>query len=149
MCENEAVKFYDLASEYCRFISESEITIDIVPYLIELLMKLYISATHLPETDPETIDSLSPDSGNLSIKLEKQISSTYWEVYDPYVDEQPICGDLADDLSDIANDLKKGMREYEANRFGNAVFEWKLGLNSHWGQHVVDALRALHAVRCQ
>ena len=41
------------------------------------------------------------------------------------------------------------MKEYEAGRFGNAIFEWKFGLNSHWGQHVVDALRALHAVRTQ
>ena len=47
----------------------------------------------------------------------------------------------------ITIDLRRGMKEYESGRYGNAIFEWKLLFNNHWGQHIVDALRALHTVR--
>ena len=147
MSKDKVAEFYELAEEYCRFIAENEITADLIPSLIKLLMTLYMSAMVLPEAEPETIESSLDNSEDVSIRFSDQISTTYWEMFDPYVDKEPVCGDLADDLSDIASDLGNGMKEYEAGRFGNAVFEWKIGFNAHWGQHIVDALRALHAVR--
>jgi len=147
MSRNQVKEFYEQADEYCRFISENVITADTVPYVMELLMQLYISAMNLPETEPETIASLSDISEAVAIRFSDQIPTTYWEIFDPHADKDTVCGDLIDDLSDIAADLKAGMIEYEAGRFGNAVFEWKFGLNNHWGQHIVDALRALHAAR--
>ncbi|MDO4207869.1 MAG: DUF5063 domain-containing protein [Lachnospiraceae bacterium] len=146
---NNAKKFYEQADEYCRFIAENVITTDTVSSLVEMLMTLYISAMNLPETEPETIASSSDTSEAVTIRFTEQIPTTYWEIFDPYADEDPVCGDLIDDLSDIAADMRDGMKEYEADRFGNAIFEWKLGLNNHWGQHVVDALRALHAIRAR
>ena len=147
MSRNQVKEFYEQADEYCRFISENVITADTVPYVMELLMQLYISAMNLPETEPETIASLSDISEAVAIRFSDQIPTTYWEIFDPHADKDTVCGDLIDDLSDIAAALKAGMKEYEAGRFGNAVFEWKFGLNNHWGQHIVDALRALHAAR--
>ena len=147
MSMDQVKEFYEQADEYCRFISENVITADTVPYVMELLMKLYISAMNLPETEPETIASLSDISEAVTIRFSEQIPTTYWEIFDPYADKDSVCGDLTEDLSDIAAALKTGMKEYEAGRFGNAVFEWKFGLNNHWGQHIVDALRALHAAR--
>ena len=149
MSTNKAKVFYEQADEYCRFIAGNVITTDTVPSLVEMLMSLYMSAMNLPKTEPETHDSSSDRSETFSIRFGEQISTTYWEIFDPYVYEDAVCGDLVDDLSDIAADLRDGMKEYEAGRFGNAIFKWKFGLNSHWGQHVVDALRALHAVRTQ
>lgn len=147
MSRDQAKEFYAQADEYCRFIAENVIVTDTVPSLMALLMKLYISATNLPEAEPETMASSSDISETVTIRITEQIPTTYWEIFDPYADEDPICGDLIDDLSDIAADLRDGMKEYEAGRFGNAIFVWKFGLNNHWGQHVVDALRALHAAR--
>lgn len=147
MSMDQVKEFYEQADEYCRFISENVITVYTVPYVMELLMKLYISAMNLPETEPETIASLSDISEAVAIRFSEQIPTTYWEIFDPHADKDPVCGDLIDDLSDVAAALKAGMKEYEAGRFGNAVFEWKFGLNNHWGQHIVDALRALHAAR--
>ena len=147
MSRNQVKEFYEQADEYCHFISENVITADTVPYVMELLMQLYISAMNLPETEPETKASLSDISEAVAIRFSDQIPTTYWEIFDPHADKDTVCGDLIDDLSDIAADLKVGMKEYEAGRFGNAVFEWKFGLNNHWGQHIVDALRALHAAR--
>lgn len=144
---DQVKEFYEQADEYCRFISENVITADTVPYVMELLMQLYISAMNLPETEPETTAPISDISEAVAIRFSDQIPTTYWEIFDPHADKDTVCGDLIDDLSDIAADLKVGMKEYEAGRFGNAVFEWKFGLNNHWGQHIVDALRALHAAR--
>ncbi len=149
MSMEKATKFYKLAGDYCRFISENEITVNSVSMLTELLVTLYVSAMHLPEVEPETIGSPSYVSESVPVMLDKQLSRFYWEVFDPYVQEPPVCCDLADDLSDIASDLRRGMKEYEAGRIGNAIFVWKFGLNNHWGNHTVDALRALHAIMSQ
>ena len=144
---NKAKEFYEQADEYCRFITDNVITTDKVPNLMKLLMALYVSAMNLPDTEPETTDSSSDIAETVSFRIGDQISTTYWEVFDPYVYEDPVCGDLTEDLSDIAKDLKKGMNEYKAGRIGNAIFEWRFGLNNHWGLHIVDALRALHFIR--
>lgn len=141
-------EFYGLAKEYCCFISKIEITGDSLSALMELLMKLYVSAVNLPETKPETTGYLAAEETEIpSISISSQIPQFYWEVFDPYEKDEPVCGDLVDDLSDIARDLKIGIAEYEAGRVGNAVNEWKWGLYNHWGSHVVDALRVLHAAR--
>ena len=147
MNKNKAKEFYKQADEYCRFITENVITTDKVPNLMKLLMTLYVSAMNLPDTEPETTDSSSDIAEAVSFRIGGQISTTYWEVFDPYVYEDPVCGDLTEDLSHIAKDLKKGMNEYKAGRIGNAIFEWRFGLNNHWGLHIVDALRALHFIR--
>ena len=147
MSRDQAKEFYEHADEYCRLIAENVIAVDTVPSVMKLLMTLYISAMTLPETEPETTASSSETPETVAIRFTEQIPTSYWEVFDPYADDDPVCGDLIDDLSDIAADLKVGMKEYEAGRFGNAIFEWKFGANKHWGQHIVDALRALHAAR--
>ena len=140
--------FYELADSYCYFVSSKENTIDDIPTLMELLVKLYLSALDLPESDPETIDSATSDkTDKIQVIFKEQIPTFYWEVFDPFTKEEAVCADLVEDLSEIAADLQSGIREFEAGRKGNAVFEWKFGLNSHWGNHAVDALRALHAIR--
>lgn len=111
-------------------------------------MKLYLSALNLPESLPDTIESTFSNHAPICrIRLDKQILTLYWEIFDPTVQAEPICGNLIDDLLDIAVDLRKGMTEYEAEKFGNACFEWRVGFLSHWGNHTVNALRMLHSIR--
>lgn len=105
MNKNKAKEFYEQADEYCRFITENVITTDKVPNLMKLLMTLYVSAMNLPDTEPETIASLSDISEAVAIRFSDQIPTTYWEIFDPYADKDPVCGDLTEDLSDIAADL--------------------------------------------
>lgn len=147
MSKDQAKEFYKLADEFRCFIAENAITAETVPTVMKLLMTLYISALNLPETEPETIESSSGIAETVAIRFTDQIPTIYREIFDPYADEVPVYGDLIDDLSDIAADLRVGMKEYEAGRIGNAVFEWRFGLNNHWGLHIVNALRALHFIR--
>ena len=141
-------EFYKLADTYCHFIATREITVNDISALMELLMRLYLSALDLPEAEPETVDPAASDRAAVTrITFEERIPAFYWEVFDPFVQEDAVCADLAEDLAQIAADLQNGMREFEAGRTGNAVFEWTFGLNCHWGNHAIDALRALHAIR--
>lgn len=73
----------------------------------------------------------------------------YWEVYDPAKPEgdDKLQVSLADDLSDIYFDLQEGLELWRRGTEGdlrNAVFGWRLGWETHWGAHAVDALRAIH-----
>lgn len=67
----------------------------------------------------------------------------YWEVFDPYEEAPLVCGSLSDDLLDVYRDLRRGLLIYDAGKVGSAVWEWKFHFTNHWGDHAVDALRAL------
>lgn len=70
----------------------------------------------------------------------------YWEVFDPYdhEDHEPVVGSLSDDLLDVYRDIRGGLWSWEKNATANAIWEWRFSFESHWGDHAVDALRALH-----
>lgn len=68
----------------------------------------------------------------------------YWEVFDPYQEAPLVGGALSDDPGDIARDLALGMAYWDAGFSDQAVWEWSFHFDAHWGDHAVDALRALH-----
>ncbi|MBR7747363.1 DUF5063 domain-containing protein [Undibacterium baiyunense] len=59
--------------------------------------------------------------------------------------EEPVIGDLADDLADIYRDLKAGFWLYDRGHVKEAVWEWRQSFQTHWGRHATGALYALHA----
>lgn len=67
-----------------------------------------------------------------------------FNLFDP--DEAPVGTILSDDLSDIYCDMQKGLLRTSDSRVvsTSVVWQWKFDLQSHWGRHAVDALRALH-----
>ena len=146
MLKQPADTFYQIADEFISFITGTELSEQSAERLITLLMALYIAALELPDADPETEDA-HRGSEFPQIRISKRLKTTYWEVFDPFENKEPVCSDLYDDIRDIAKDLLDGMEEYDAGRPENAVFEWRFGLNNHWGSHAVDAIRALHALR--
>jgi hypothetical protein len=76
---------------------------------------------------------------------------SYWETLDPYGDVDAPVGlaSLDDDLLDIYRDLSRGLRAWEAGASSNALWEWKHGLDGHWGDHAARAIRAMQwAGRC-
>ena len=141
-----ARKFYDIAQCFCDVVNNdcASQKIPLEP-LLAAAVQVYSAALGIPSVEPESEDADTKERNPLNLSLDD--SDIYWEVFDPFTKEEAVCADFAEDLSEIAADLQNGMREFEAGRTGNAVFEWKFGLNSHWGNHVVDALRALHAIR--
>jgi hypothetical protein len=59
-------------------------------------------------------------------------------------DAQPIGASPSDDLLDVYWDLQRGLAAFDSGRASEAVWIWRFGFETHWGDHAVDALRALH-----
>ena len=59
-------------------------------------------------------------------------------------EEEPVVGDLADDLADMYRDIKTGLWLYENKHITEAVWSWRNSFQNHWGRHATSALYALH-----
>lgn len=71
----------------------------------------------------------------------------YWMEYD-LVDEQTKSGSLADDLTDIFCELKRGLEMLEGHpeEPSRALDALCCGFQVHWGQHLLDAQRHLYSL---
>jgi uncharacterized protein DUF5063 len=143
--DEQVVAFAERARHYCAFIESAAAASAAVRLRSAraLLAGLVEAACRLPDGDadaPEVEGDLpSPSSwpgfGDLDI---------YWEIFDPYEQEAAVAGSLSDDLLDVDRDLRRGLAAYDAGQIGAAVWDWKFHFDVHWGDHAVDALRALH-----
>ena len=70
----------------------------------------------------------------------------YWKIFDPTTDSEAVAGSLADDLADIYRDIADGLRTHKTDVAlqQDAIFSWRLLYYSHWGQHAMSALYAIH-----
>jgi hypothetical protein len=57
--------------------------------------------------------------------------------------EEPVTGNLVDDLTDIYSDIAPGLDLFDAGRKDEAKNHWQFWLASHWGEHATSASRAL------
>jgi hypothetical protein len=134
-----------------------------------LLAELYVVGFALPikpESAYEDDEDVAPETqvskaaavaqhtarwNSIHTALGKQIGArwnSYQEVFDPYAEppEAPVTGFLADDLADIFLDLEDGEELWARGNFDAAVWEWRFGFESHWGEHVTGALRAIRTL---
>ena len=153
--------FHEAATACCQLIRAHRET-EFGAFLASLertLVRLYAAALELPDVDAES-EELLPTAGTSeermvlfqSLNAYLEPYSYYWEVYDPIVrqDGDILAGGLGDDLSDIYYDLRTGLEVWNPRdpiRTADVVWDWRFGFESHWGQHLVDGLRALHWMR--
>ena len=133
------VGFLELVREFCAFI-ETAAQVDARERILRArvqVAELVHAACRLPSGDAD-----GPDVDQ-EVSTPTDWPDVYHEVFDPYVDEPPVCGSLSDDLLDIYRDLKRGLVAYDAGQVGAAVWEWRFHFDHHWGDHAVDALRYL------
>ena len=149
---DEVERFIAVARAFCSLLeSATELELrDLRARLLVALPELYLAglALPLPETDVE--------AESVSLKLDLLVGlaqhlgehDAYWVVFDPTQREAPIQGSLAQDLSEIRFDLQQGLVALDQGALLEAVvWEWRFGLDSHWGNHLVDAFRAIHHQR--
>jgi hypothetical protein len=117
------------------------------------ITRLYLAALELP---PAWSDELAdqPDAERIGDEEWAAVFaaagrlplSDYGEVFDPckVPPEEPVVASLADDIADIYRDVVSGLREYQAGRRAQALWEWGFGFQHHWGEHATGAIRALH-----
>jgi Domain of unknown function (DUF5063) len=70
----------------------------------------------------------------------------YRKVFDlsPGSTEMPVIGWLQDDLTDVYNDLSRGLVLYENGYPLNACALWKSMHVSHWGMHATGAMMVIY-----
>lgn len=115
-----------------------------------------------PESEFKEIDhdELRKMNKNLISNLGKDCF--YWAVFDPtyteedgkpglgwkITDKEPTQGWLVDDFADIYADLKEELTKIDQigtdEAIEDALWQLKFGFNYHWGNHCIDAMRALH-----
>jgi len=155
----EALDFLQVARRYCFFVeTERAEGRDYHIKAREILTTLYHAALYLPEvstTSNEDFDARVPDDQikETMKRLDGNIGKGrfYWDVFDPTdeKDTEPVCFDLVDDLVDIYRDVKRGLLIYDLNPLEakeHGLWQLKFSFETHWGQHCIDALRALHCL---
>ena len=154
-------EFIKTATDFIRLIDERD-KYAAVPFYLALyqnLAYLIYSSVRLPEIIDAprydgycSNDSMKEIYESLSFKFKKR-NNHYWEVFDSYHDltkhEEPVIGDLSDDLCDIYEKIAPGLRDWPGSNAAlrrAIVWCWKFDYTSYWGVHATGALRALHAL---
>jgi hypothetical protein len=166
--------FAQLAEALCRAIANTD-ALRPAAQLVSihrLLAQVYAAALQLPststlfedspeteesqdadeaETEPEFGPAATPEPASVSLdNLAEYLDQRryYREIFDPYEDapKDEVFGDLFDDLQDIHRDLSRGLVHWHEGDGGRALWEWRFGLETHWGEHATSALRALFAL---
>jgi hypothetical protein len=134
------------AREFCSFVEKAGTlaVIDRTQSARQHLLELYAAAVALPSIEPPdgTKARGSPDPPQNWSGFDT--FETYWEIFDPYDLQEPVAGSLSDDVLDVYRDLRRGLALWDSHHDAGAVWEWKFHFDAHWGDHAVDALRALH-----
>jgi hypothetical protein len=68
----------------------------------------------------------------------------YSEVFNNLVlpAEEPVTGDIVDDLMDIYREIAPGLVLYRSGKRDEAGDHWRFWFANHWGEHATSALRA-------
>jgi Domain of unknown function (DUF5063) len=69
----------------------------------------------------------------------------YSEVFNNLIvpPEEPVTGNLAEDIEDIYRDVALGLELYQQGEVQEAADHWRFWFANHWGEHATSALRAL------
>jgi hypothetical protein len=118
--------------------------------LVRVLDRLSLCAHRGPEGTPGD-DMDPPDSRYAALRLaaERRFPSLgFYPSADPstsYDEAEILYGDAYDDLADIASDLSEVAWRWTNVGPDDAIWYFKLLYRSHWGNHLHDLRRYLHA----
>ena len=137
-------RFVGTAEQYCDLIQTPATARDRAAFVLGVrarLAEVLASGFALPETEPSEVDL--PEG------------PTHAEWTSVFISAQTSLGELPggpgpylsvpDDLADVWRDLRRGLNALASGaRWEDVTWEWKFGLQTHWGKHAEDALLALH-----
>lgn len=114
------------------------------------LAKLHGAALVLPEVESDNEEGL-PDLPEAALASARNnlacFNGWYYREFfdpDPTLEDEPVMGDVGDDLLDIYKDIKAGCLLFERGELTEALWHWSFLHRMHWGRHAVGALFALH-----
>ena len=105
-----------------------------------------------PDVEPTT-DSLTQAPGIDEAEFERKAAPFFgsddviWLVDpDGGPDQKPMCTFATSELSEIANDLARVLWEFEHGSEADAIWEFRFGYQSHWGEHLHRVRHHVHGL---
>jgi hypothetical protein len=143
--------FRQVAAGFCRWCEGESLGPHPQRQASVWLSRLHAAALELPETEPENEEGLpelphadlARAQGNLAVFA----GVFYRTVFDPDPrnTDEPVIGDIGDDLLDTYKDIKAGSVLCDRGQPQEALWHWSFLHQVHWGRHAVGALAALQA----
>lgn len=118
---------------------------------VRLIVNLYAGVLALPDRGLGEDVEESGVSDDIWRKMLTRFEGLSFNYYSKFFSpekgaaEEPVTGNLADDLADTYRDIKKGLNLYERGYAADAVWQWNQSFETHWGRHATSAMHALHA----
>ena len=147
----ELAAFSQLALGFCAWCENNSPSDLSKKQAAQWLARLHAAAIDLPETEPENDWGL-PDLPAAELAAAERnlrpFSGWYYRtVFDPEPTnaDEPVIGDVGDDLLDTYKDIKAGVHLVGQGRVSDALWHWSFMHRIHWGKHAVGALSALYA----
>ena len=148
--ERNTLEFVTVALEFCTFVENAGNTglFDFLDKAVKILPLLYLKATLLPEAE-EDEDAESVRNRIAGLLGEKD---SYLETFHPDMQysDTPIAAFISENLADVYQDTGNFISLF---RQGNeevmleAIVLCRKNFCEFWGQQLLNALKALHAVR--
>ena len=154
--------FHESASAYCALIESiaKERPSDLYSTLEACLSQLAFDATRLPTGTPDLKDDdthgLNDDDRReaaLSQKVHGVLHGDCVDLMAMHENDKESADRvwmLWDDLVGIYADLKDGMSLFcvgTERAVGEAIWQWRFGFETHWGEHLYSALLPVHEMR--
>ena len=159
--ERNTLEFVTVALEFCTFVENAGNSglLDFLDKAVKILPLLYLKATLLPETEededaePElTVTEEMYESVRNRIAGLLGEKDSYLETFHPDMQysDTPIAAFISENLADVYQDTGNFISLF---RQGNeevmleAIVLCRKNFREFWGQQLLNALKALHAVR--
>ncbi len=155
------IDFVTVTAETCIFLenAEQQDSKSFIDTAVKLLPLLYLKAALLKA--PEPVFDLEPErfvteDDYLYIKeiIEKLLGADdgYLEVFHPdmALSDTPIAAFISEDIADIYQEIKDFAANYQSldvDTMNDSLLHCLQAFSEHWGQKLLNALRALHSLR--
>lgn len=158
---NNVIDFTTLAAETCVYLEHAAESSkqDFISKGVKLLPLLYLKATLLDDLNTESegfLERFVTEIDYLYVKNQVEqllgADDSYLEVFHPDMpySDTPIAAFISENLADIYQELKDFIENFqigEAEIMTSAVIACVEAFAEHWGQKLLNALRALHNLR--
>ncbi|HVK38595.1 MAG TPA: DUF5063 domain-containing protein [Candidatus Kapabacteria bacterium] len=160
--------FVAAAREFCETVEQCDRLFDddgnavtdpasFLRYILRRLAALYTAGLALPEVEVQGDDllltTMSHEEWSVVCRGLSDIIgkyNMYWTMLDsPYVskDDHGGIGTISDDLADTYRDVKGRLDIWdsaEPDLRQQVIWEWRFNFVYHYGQHILDSMRAIH-----
>mgnify|MGYP001541232652 CR=1 FL=1 len=159
--ERNTLEFVTVALEYCTFVETAGNTglFDFVDKATKLLPLLYLKASLLPEVESEEETELELSvSEDMYESVRSRIAGllgerdSYLETFhaDMRYSDTPIAAFISENLADVYQDTGNFVslfRQGNEEVMQEAIALCRTNFQEYWGQQLLNALKALHAMR--